>query len=71
MIRSCICIKSAALVTEMPGKVVGIYKSVPSLSAGMNSVPSWRAGQSVAASTATASRMTKILARSTALMIGR
>jgi len=40
MMRSCICINSAALVTEMPGKVVGMYNGVPSLRFGMNSVPS-------------------------------
>ncbi len=40
MMRSWICISSAALVTEMPGSVVGMYSSVPSLRFGMNSVPS-------------------------------
>jgi hypothetical protein len=31
MMRSCVCISSAALVTERPGRVVGMYISVPSL----------------------------------------
>ena len=30
---------SAALVTEIPGNVTGMYNNVPSFSVGMNSVP--------------------------------
>ena len=44
MILSCVCSVSAALVTEMPGNVTGMYSSVPSFSVGMNSVPSFIAG---------------------------
>ena len=40
MMRSWVCMSSAALVTEMPGNVVGMYSSVPSSRLGMNSVPS-------------------------------
>ena len=41
-VRSCVCISRAASVTEIPGKVVGMYRIVPSLSGGMNSWPSFR-----------------------------
>jgi hypothetical protein len=37
----------------------------------MNSVPSWRAGQMVTASTASESTITSVLARITPLMTGR
>ena len=49
MIWSWVCRSSAALVTEMPGNVVGMYISVPSFRLGMNSVPSCRAGQTLTA----------------------
>ena len=39
MMRSCVCISSAAFVTERPGSVVGMYISVPSSRFGMNSLP--------------------------------
>ncbi|MCY1236985.1 hypothetical protein D9M72_496650 [compost metagenome] len=65
MMRSWVCISSAALVTDRPGKVVGMYISVPSLRAGMNSLPIWRAGHTVAASAATASRIVSVFALST------
>ena len=71
MMRSCICINSAALVTERPGSVVGMYISVPSSSAGMNSDPSWRAGQTVATSATTASRIVNTRAFRTQAMTGR
>jgi hypothetical protein len=71
MIRSWVCISSADLVTEMPGNVVGMYSSVPSFRFGMNSVPSWRAGQTLAASTARARITISDLARMTPLMTGR
>ena len=44
MILFCVCISSAALVMDMPGSDAGMYSSVPSLSVGMNSEPSWLAG---------------------------
>ena len=71
MMRSCICISSAALVTEMPGKVAGIYISVPSSSAGMNSLPNCRAGQIVTTSAARAIVIVKPRAFKTPRMIGR
>ena len=43
MIRSCVCSSSAALVTDRPGSVVGMYSSVPSLRFGMNSRAELRA----------------------------
>ena len=48
-----------------------MYMSVPSLRFGMNSVPSRVAGQTLAASTARASRTVSVLARSTPRMTGR
>lgn len=39
MMRSCTWRSSAALVTDRPGRVVGMYISVPSSNAGMNSLP--------------------------------
>ena len=71
MMRSCICISSAALVTERPGRVVGMYIIVPSSSAGMNSDPNWRAGQIVATSATSAKSMVNTRARSTHWMTGR
>ncbi|GJE69576.1 hypothetical protein CHKEEEPN_1104 [Methylorubrum podarium] len=69
--RSWVASSSPAWVTEMPGKVVGMYIRVPSFRSGMNSEPSWRAGQRVRPSAATASRMVSTLALSTTLMTGR
>src|SRR5207244_215366 len=40
MMRSEVCSSSAALVTDMPGTLTGIYISVPSFSVGINSEPS-------------------------------
>src|SRR5262249_1011946 len=57
--------------TEMPGRVVGMYSSVPSLRFGMNSVPSSRAGQIVTPSVISASRITNVFARSTPAITGR
>ena len=51
MMRSEVCSSSAALVTDMPGTLTGIYISVPSFSVGMNSEPSRLSGITVAAST--------------------
>ena len=45
MILFWVCISSAALVMDMPGSDAGMYSSVPSLSVGMNSEPSWRRGR--------------------------
>ena len=44
MILSWVCSTSAALVIDMPGSDAGMYSSVPSLSVGMNSLPSLDAG---------------------------
>ena len=44
MILSWVCSSSAALVTDIAGSAVGMYSSVPSFSAGMNSLPSCIAG---------------------------
>ena len=71
MILFWVCSSSAILVTEMPGKVVGMYISVPSFRLGMNSVPSCRAGQMLTASTTSASRMVSVLALSTIRISGR
>ena len=71
MIWFCVWSSSAALVTEMPGRVVGMYISVPSFSVGMNSEPSCRAGQRLSASTAMASRIVRVLAPRTPRIIGR
>ena len=71
MMRSWVCISSAALVTESPGSVVGMYISVPSFRTGMNSDPSWRAGQMVITSAAMATMIVRLLAFNTALIIGR
>ncbi len=71
MIRSWVASNSPAFVTEMPGRVVGMYISVPSFRSGMNSEPSWRAGQMVRPSATTARRIVRTLARSTPLITGR
>ena len=71
MMRSCVCINSAAFVTDKPGKVVGIYIKVPSFRTGMNSDPSCRAGQIVTIKANSATMMVRLLAFSTARMIGR
>ena len=71
MIWFCVWSSSAALVTEMPGRVVGMYISVPSFSVGMNSEPSCRAGQTLTPSNASASRMVSTLALSTPPISGR
>src|SRR5205814_1911598 len=65
MMRSEVCSSSAALVTDMPGTLTGIYISVPSLSVGMNSEPSRFSGISVAADTMIAIRMVASRARRT------
>ena len=59
------------MVTESPGSVVGMYISVPSSRFGMNSEPSWRAGQTVTPSTTSATRMVSVFALSTPRMTGR
>ncbi|MNC92975.1 hypothetical protein D3C83_95040 [compost metagenome] len=43
-ILSCVCSSSPALVTDIEGSEDGMYSNVPSLSAGMNSLPSRIAG---------------------------
>ena len=45
MILSCVCSTSAALVIDIPGSDAGMYSNVPSLSVGMNSLPSREAGK--------------------------
>ena len=59
------------MVTDRPGSVVGMYISVPSSRLGMNSEPSWRAGQTETASTNRASRMVGNFARRTRRITGR
>ena len=71
MMRSWVCSSSAALVTDSPGGVTGMYSSVPSFSSGMNSEPSWRAGQTVAPSATAASRTSSNGTRSTPRISGR
>jgi hypothetical protein len=44
MILFCVCSTSAALVMDMPGSEAGMYSREPSLSVGMNSLPSLEAG---------------------------
>ncbi len=71
MIRSWSCMVSAALVTDMPGRLEGMYISVPSLRVGMNSVPSFSAGNTDIASTATATTTVSFFQRMTQAMTGR
>jgi hypothetical protein len=71
MMRSEVCSSSAALVTDMPGTLTGIYISVPSFSVGINSEPSCLRGMMVAASTSRAIAMVARRARNTPAMIGR
>ena len=71
MMRSEVCSSSAALVTDMPGTLTGIYISVPSFSVGMNSEPSRLSGMTVAARTTKAIRIVAMRARSTPAMTGR
>ncbi len=61
----CVCKISAALVTETPGNVVGMYISVPSFRLGMNSVPSCRAGHRLIANATSARRIVRVLAFNT------
>ncbi len=71
MILSCVCSSSAALVTEMPGSVTGIYISVPSLRLGMNSLPSFERGQRLKARTAKATAIVAVLNLSASSIAGR
>ena len=71
MIRFWICSSSADLVIDRPGRVVGMYMIVPSFRLGMNSVPSFMAGQALAPSTTRAAAMVRALAFSTPRMTGR
>jgi len=71
MMRSEVCSSSAALVTDMPGTLTGIYMSVPSLRVGMNSEPSRFRGITVATSTSRAMRIVASRARRTPAIIGR
>gem|GEM_PF-2742034 len=71
MIRSCVCISSAALVTEMPGNVVGMYISVPSSRLGMNSLPICWTGQTDTPRMTSAARMVSVFTRNTPAMTGR
>ena len=48
------------LVTEIPGKVVGMKSNVPSFRLGMNSEPSCMAGQRLAPKTPSAIRMVNV-----------
>ncbi len=54
MILSVCCSISLALVIEMPGKVVGMYRRSPSHSGGMNSEPICSIGTAVTATSTTA-----------------
>ena len=56
---------------ERPGSVVGIENGLPSLKLGMNSEPSFLAGQTEATMTATASPIVNALAFRTALITAR
>ncbi len=61
----CVCKISAALVTESPGNVVGMYIRVPSFRLGMNSVPSCRAGQRLTAKATSARKIVSVFAFNT------
>ena len=61
---------SAALVTETPGRVTGMYMSVPSFSGGMNSLPIFESGYAVAASARRASTTVVFLYLKTHFIIG-
>ena len=71
MILFCVCTSSPALVTDRPGKVVGMYNSVPSFSVGMNSEPIRISGQADSANIPPAMRMVSTRAFRTPRMIGR
>ncbi len=71
MILSCVCISSAALVTDMPGSEAGMYRSEPSLSVGMNSEPSCEAGMYETPRKPSASRIVSFFQRITPAMMGR
>ena len=71
MTRSDVCSSSAALVTDIPGTLTGMYIKVPSFSVGINSEPSRLSGMTVTVSTSRAIRMVGTLARSTPAMTGR
>ena len=68
--RSCVWSSSSACATEIPGRVVGMYRIEPSFSAGMNSEPSCRYAGIVASTAATASAMTVFGNRSTSRHAG-
>ncbi len=70
-IRSWVCSSSADLVTDNDGSVAGMYRSEPSLSTGMNSVPSCIAGYADTASATTAAAMVSFFQRITQAMSGR
>ena len=71
MILSCVCSTSAALVMDMPGSEDGMYSNVPSLSVGMNSLPSFEAGYQDTPNAIKASAMVTFFHRITQEMIGR
>ena len=71
MMRSCVCRSSAAFVIDKPGRVVGMYKSVPSFSVGMNSDPIRKSGHAEMATTATAAATTRTGTFNTPAIMGR
>ena len=62
---------SAALVTDRPGRVVGMNISVPSFRFGMNSEPRRLIGIQVTANATNARRMVMVFALSTRRITGR
>src|SRR6266581_5227970 len=64
MMRSWACINCCACVTEMPGRVEGMYNSEPSSSGGMNSEPSFSKTGTVMMTRATAPAITNHFQRS-------
>lgn len=68
--RSWTCRTRLASVTDRPGKVVGMYRIVPSLRGGMNSCPRRRYAGTVLATMSTATAMVVFGRRSTARQAG-
>ena len=71
MILSWVCNNSADLVTDNAGKVMGIYSKLPSFSVGMNSLPSFIAGNAESASVIKAMAMVSFFQCITQAMTGR
>ena len=70
MSLSVCCNNSCALPIEMAGKVVGIYIKSPSSSSGINSVPSFVAGQRPMAAIITANKIIVLGAFNTSFIKG-